>query len=194
MSRHVSATSSDLRSPVLPANMTIVCTRSSNSPSKAENSPGERTSGSLNRFAEARTFVMGLRLHSQSEEVVGLGRPGAIRRQESATRGCSQSPASTPHFWIALPSCFRLLFSTANPEYSQLRYASQTCTGTGAAFEGGKTRISVSGTFRRAGSQNHSREARFYQYLNSRGSSVYEDPASSAGFDHVPARQFTAWR
>ena len=56
MSRQVSATSSDLRSPVLPASMTIVCTRSSNSPSKAENSPGERTSGSLNRFAEARTF------------------------------------------------------------------------------------------------------------------------------------------
>ena len=60
------------------------------------------------------------RLHLQLEEALVLARPGATRRRESATRGCSRSPASIPHFGIASPLRFRLFFSAADLEYSHL--------------------------------------------------------------------------
>jgi len=64
-SRHVSATSSDRRKPVLPAKITIALTRSGSSSTKAANSTGVRTSGSRRRFDDALTLVMGLRwVHS----------------------------------------------------------------------------------------------------------------------------------
>ena len=59
---HVSATSSDLLSPVLPASMTIVFSRRASCSISAANSPGDRTSGSCRRFVEALTLLIGFRL------------------------------------------------------------------------------------------------------------------------------------
>ena len=65
MSRQVSATSSDLRRPVLPASITIARSRRSSSDTSEANSAGVSTSGSRRRLAETLTFVMGFRsIHS----------------------------------------------------------------------------------------------------------------------------------
>jgi hypothetical protein len=58
MSLYVSATNSDLRSPVLPTSITIERSRILRTAISEAKSADDNTSGSRKRLAETRTFVM----------------------------------------------------------------------------------------------------------------------------------------
>jgi len=62
-SLHLSANSSERRKPVVPASITITCSRNESSSSNDWNSAGVRTSGSRSSFAEQRTLLIGLNVN-----------------------------------------------------------------------------------------------------------------------------------
>jgi hypothetical protein len=131
MSCHVSATSSDLRRPVLPASITIARSRRSNSARRDASSTGESISGSRSRLAEVLTFVIGLRsIHSC--RIAWLNTADMMLRillrvPGAKVRECSHNSTSTVctlHFVCHQPTATRRVVGFVHPTSAEYPPAS----------------------------------------------------------------------